>query len=249
MLNHTLDIEALRAEFAGARRIRIRDVLPAADADAIANEMAQLPYQLFCANGKGVAVLDPNDVARWTPERRAELQRELMAAASRAEGFTYMGHRMSEAWRDTSPDTPLGRLHAGLRGGDTLATIRAITGAGADNFDNAFAQATQYLGGHYLTRHLDDPSGESRKFAFVWGFTRNWDPDWGGLLQFYDAAGQPADALSPGFNTLDLFDVSHVHAVTYVAPFAAGPRLAVSGWFVKGDPLNPPARGKPANPG
>lgn len=31
----------------------------------------------------------------------------------------------------------------------------------------------------------------------------------------------------------------HVHAVTLVAPYSLNPRLAVSGWFVKGDPLNP----------
>ena len=237
MLNRTLDLSGLRSAFDVARRIRIEDALAPEIAEAIAAEMAQLPYWLFCANGKGVAVLDPAEVARWAPTRRADLQRELMAAASRAEGFTYAGYRMSEAWTKTTPETALGRFHRQLRSADTLAAIGAITGA--NTFDSAFAQATRYSSGHYLTRHLDDPSGESRKFAFVWGFTRKWDPDWGGLLQFYDGVGRPTDALSPGFNTLDLFDVSHVHAVTYVAPFAAGPRLSVSGWFVKGDPLKP----------
>ena len=118
-----------------------------------------------------------------------------------------------------------------------LDAVRRITGA--STFDNVFAQATDYRPGHYLTRHLDDPKGELRKFAFVWGFTRTWDPDWGGLLQFYNDDAEPTYAYSPGFNTLDLFDVRHVHAVTLVAPFALHPRLAVSGWFVKGDPLNP----------
>jgi Rps23 Pro-64 3,4-dihydroxylase Tpa1-like proline 4-hydroxylase len=149
---------------------------------------------------------------------------------------------MTEAWAHNPPDTPLGRLSAFLASSQALDAVRAITGA--DTFDNAFAQATEYRPGHYLTRHLDDPKGEHRRFAFVLGLTRRWDADWGGLLQFYDDRMLPTDALSPGFNTLDLFEVRHVHAVTYVAPFAQAPRLAVSGWFVKGDPLQTAARAK-----
>jgi SM-20-related protein len=165
------------------------------------------------------------------------LQRTLFQAASRAEGFAYFGYRMTEAWKAGAPETALGRFYSELKGQKTLEAIRKITGA--STFDNVFAQATDYRPGHYLTRHLDDPKGEHRKFAFVWGFTRKWDPDWGGLLQFYDDEGQPTRSFSPGFNTLDLFDVKHVHSVTLVAPYALNPRLAVSGWFVKGDPLHP----------
>lgn len=237
MLNPSLDLDRLAAEFAVHRRIRIHDVLSPELAGPLAADLAGLAYRIFAANGKGVAVLDPAEVQRWEPARRAELQRELMSAATRSEGFLYNGFRMTEAWAGRSPDTPLGRFYDALRSPATLAAMRHITGA--DTFDNAFAQATQYLPGHYLTRHLDQLTGETRKFAFVWGYTRPWDPDWGGMLQFFSDDHQPRDALSPGFNTLDLFDVIHEHSVTYVTPFAAGQRLAVSGWFVKGDPLKP----------
>jgi hypothetical protein len=242
MLNSQLDLPALAAEFARNGRIRIKDALEPAFAEALAFEMAQLRYSLFCATGKGVAVLEHADVAGWSPERQADLKTHLHEAAAQAEGFAYDGFRMTEAWTQGIPDTPLGRLWRGLTSTQTLAAIRTITGSSA--FDNAFAQATRYLPGHYLTRHLDDPKGEHRKFAFVLGLTKKWDPDWGGLLQFYDGEIQTTDALSPGYNTLDLFDVRHVHAVTYVAPFARAARLAVSGWFVDGDPLKPAARAK-----
>lgn len=237
MLNPSLDIEALRTEFARDGRIRIANILEPAIAEAIADEMQNIPWQLYCATGAGVAIIDPADMVRWDKARQAELQRTLMLAASRAEGFAYFGYRMTEAWKAGAPDTPLGRFHAALRTPAVADTIRAITGE--TTFDNVFAQATDYRPGHYLTRHLDDPKGELRKLAFVWGFTRRWDPDWGGLLQFFDDNGQPTRSYSPGFNTLDLFEVRHVHSVTFVAPFALNPRHAVSGWFVKGDPLNP----------
>ncbi|HEX5007106.1 MAG TPA: 2OG-Fe(II) oxygenase family protein [Hyphomonadaceae bacterium] len=237
MLNPALDIEALRNEFARERRVRVRNVLAPEVADAIAAEMAQLPYKVFCATGKGVAVIDPQEMAQWDRQRQIELQRALFEAASRAEGFAYFGYRMTEQWQSGAPDNALGRFYRGLQGEDMIAAIRTITGA--STFDTVFAQATDYRPGHYLTRHLDDPKGEHRKFAFVWGFTRTWDPDWGGLLQFFDNDGQPTQSCSPGFNTLDLFDVSHIHSVTLVAPYALNPRHAVSGWFVKGDPLHP----------
>lgn len=237
MLNPKLDIPALAAEFAKTGRIRVKDVLESGVADQIAAEMTQLPMQVFCATGGGVAVIDPADLASWDRARQAELQRALAQAASKAEGFAYLGYRMTEAWQAGAPDTALGRLHSELRREATLDVIRRITGAAT--FDDVFAQATDYRPGHYLTRHLDDPKGELRKFAFVLGVTKTWDPDWGGLLQFYNDAAEPTYSYSPGFNTLDLFDVRHVHSVTLVAPFALNPRQAVSGWFVKGDPLNP----------
>lgn len=114
---------------------------------------------------------------------------------------------------------------------EVLDVMRAITGS--SDFDDVTAQASQFRQGHYLTRHLDDVTGEQRKYAFVVGLTRAWHPDWGGLLQFFTKQGEPTASFSPGFNTLDLFDVTHVHSVTFVTPFARAPRFAVSGWFVK----------------
>ncbi len=95
-------------------------------------------------------------------------------------------------------------------------------------------QVTRYRPGHFLTRHNDVVPAEQRRVAYVLGFTPRWHPDWGGLLQFYRQDGVPQDAWAPGFNDLMLFDVHRVHAVTYVTPFAAEPRQAISGWFSAG---------------
>lgn len=246
MLNPKLDVSGLRSTFSKTGRVRIKNALDPKVADEVLKDMENLPYQVFCATGKGVAVIDPAEMVRWDRPRQVEFQKALQMAASNAEGFAYMGHRMTESWKDGAPNTPLGKFHNDLRSKKTIEVIQKITNA--KTFDNVFAQATQYLPGHYLTRHLDDLKGEHRKFAFVLGLTRKWDPDWGGLLQFYDNAGQPTDSLSPGFNTLDLFDVSHVHSVTFVTPFPQGPRLAISGWFVKGDPLKPMEYTHPKRP-
>lgn len=233
MLNSRLDLAALRAEFAVARRMRVADILDPAAAEAIATELSTLPYKMFAATAQGVAVLDPAEVARWDNSRKTELRDFLRKGAAEAKGFLYNGFKMTETWGSNgAPDTALGRFNTFLHGREMIDTISAITGD--TSFDSAFAQATCYVPGHYLTRHLDNPSSGKRKFAFVWGFTRTWEPDWGGLLQFFSPDKLPTDSLSPGYNTLDLFDVSHWHSVTYVTPFAPKQRLAVSGWFIDG---------------
>ena len=33
-------------------------------------------------------------------------------------------------------------------------------------------------------------------------------------------------------NPMTIFDVKHIHSVTYVAPLATKPRLAITGWFM-----------------
>jgi Rps23 Pro-64 3,4-dihydroxylase Tpa1-like proline 4-hydroxylase len=112
---------------------------------------------------------------------------------------------------------------------EILGVVSKISGR--DDLRSADGQVTAYTPGHYLTRHRDRIDGEERRLAYVLGFTREWHPDWGGLLQFYDDDGSPRDAWAPRFNSLALFDVRHVHAVTYVTPYARKPRLSLTGWF------------------
>ena len=62
--------------------------------------------------------------------------------------------------------------------------------------------------------------------------TQRWQPQWGGLLQFIDAAGNVIDTLAPRWNSLSLFRVPALHAVSLVAPWAGEERLAITGWFL-----------------
>lgn len=92
-------------------------------------------------------------------------------------------------------------------------------------------QATRYLPGHFLTGHDDDVAGKGRIAAYVLNLTPAWRTEWGGLLQFHDPAGDVLRGLLPRFNTLNLFTVPQLHSVSLVAPFAASPRYAVTGWI------------------
>ena len=97
----------------------------------------------------------------------------------------------------------------------------------------ADAQATLYAPGHFLNFHNDTPNERThRRVAYVLGFAKDWHPDWGGLLQFYDADLNITDVLRPRFNVLSMFTVPQDHAVTYVVPYAPLGRYSITGWYM-----------------
>src|SRR5439155_15798070 len=111
----------------------------------------------------------------------------------------------------------------------TVEVLRRIVG----NDDVAYADvfASRYRAGDFLTIHEDKPDGVARIAAFVFGLTRIWRPEWGGLLLFHDAAGEVLQGLVPAWNSFTLFSVPQDHSVSQVASFAPLPRLSLTGWL------------------
>ena len=77
-----------------------------------------------------------------------------------------------------------------------MKIIKEITSI--TDLTHADGQATRYRRGDFLTRHIDNIPGETRRIAYVLGFTEGWHPDWGGLLQFFEKDGTPYEVLVPG---------------------------------------------------
>jgi len=85
----------------------------------------------------------------------------------------------------------------------------------------------------------------ANRLAVKWTFTTHGDvsatpavvdgavyfPDWGGYLNFYDDDGDVIAGYRPRFNALNLFAVPQQHNVSFVPPFAAVARYAITGWF------------------
>jgi len=163
-----------------------------------------------------------------SPEDVQNLQQNIHRNASEGCGFLYGRNNITGQHRDKGPAL-LSEFADLLNSEYMLSLIRDISGY--PDIQAASAQATRYLPGNFLTRHNDINREEGRRVAYVMSFTPEWHPDWGGLLQFYQQDGTPRDAWSPQFNTLTLFDVEHVHAVTFVAPYAKIPRFSITGWF------------------
>ena len=104
--------------------------------------------------------------------------------------------------------------------------------SGISTIAGADGQATLYVPGHFLNAHSDQIQGHKRRVAYVLNMSKNWDPDWGGLLQFYGPEKSVDQVFVPRFNSLSLFTVPQEHAVTAIAPYAPVGRFAITGWFV-----------------
>lgn len=231
-LSQDLDIRGLAEQFAVDDRLRIPALLQVELAEQIhAACRDDVPYEYLChVDGKNL-VIPPDKLTQLDPDDQRELQAKIVDNASNGVGFFYSGYQMRRADRDTTDPKLafLNRVFEIVNSDEMLSFMQKITGQ--DDLKGADLQFTRYTSGHFLTRHKDDITSEGRRIAYVLGFSRHWHPDWGGLLQFFENDGTPREAWVPAFNTLSIFDVRHVHSVTYVTPFAREPRLSLAGWF------------------
>ena len=236
MLNPDLDIEALASSYMVDKRLAIDNFLQDDVAEQIHSACVDsVPYEIqYVLDGKYQS-MSRAEAAQSSPEQQRAINARIMAAASQGVGFLYDGYLKSrvKTTADSMLNDKLIFLHDVFRkigSEDILSLISRITGETGIN--GAEPQYTRYNPGHFLTRHRDVVGGRDRRIAFVLGFTKDWHPDWGGLLQFYREDGTPRDAWTPRFYVLSIFDVSHIHAVTYVTPFAGAARYSLTGWFV-----------------
>ena len=206
-------------------RVQIGGFLARAGATALYEELrTSSEWRLTANKGEEIHHFDPAELARWTPEQHAALNRAVALGGRFGFQFRYEVIRM---------DKTAAKLLTGFRdfmsSPEVVALMRAITGAADIAF--ADAHASRYHPGHFLTAHDDGAEQMNRRAAYVMNLTPQWRPDWGGLLQFYDAHGNVTRAFTPAFNVLNLFAVPQHHSVTWVTPLAAAPRYAVTGWL------------------
>ena len=228
ILNPALDVKQLAKDFAVDRRLRIDGILRADKAEDFARTVeGDVAWKTFFnVGGKNFAVT-PQELLSIDPEEQQKLQADMINHARQGEGFIYQGCHLP---RDDG--SVLADILAEINSDAVLNFIRELTN---DNeITHADGQCTQYLPGHFLTRHQDILESEQRRYAYVINLSRQWHPDWGGLLQFFEPDGTPRDSWSPGFNVLSIFATPHIHSVTYVTPFAGNPRNAITGWFRSG---------------
>jgi hypothetical protein len=220
----------LKAEFAADLKINLSDIWTAESAEHILHCLQrETPYDnAFFANGRYQSLLD-QELRQMSAEQVRQWMAQLHQLAAEGTGFLYGSHLIGRPQRQMQTPPLLSQVHQLLNSPAMLQFMRALTGE--QELIYASAQASRYVPGNYLTRHNDVVEAEGRRFAYVMGFTRQWHPDWGGLLQFFTATGTPTQTWVPRFNNMAIFEVHHPHAVTYVTPFARQVRYSVTGWF------------------
>lgn len=172
------------------------------------------------------------DFEAMTPENRALFDADMTTVARTGFCFQFDAWRVSDdilaGKRRGGALAPLEAVHDFVNSEPFLAFVRTMTGEPRCAWSDAMV--SRYRAGDFLSAHDDSVAGQKRLFAYVLNFTPVWRADWGGVLNFLDEDGHVAEGYAPTFNALNLFSTPQPHAVSYVAPFASGPRLSITGW-------------------
>ena len=223
-LNPAHDREQLAQTFQRAGRIHIANLFTDASAARLLRALQQeTPWTVTLNNGS-----DIQDFVS-TPQERERISFAAWGRARLGFQFLYDHHLLShkgEPYRD--PDHYLSTLVGFLNSPAFFTFMREVTGLDAIAWMNA--QATLYRPGDFLTTHDDRHGEHNRLVAYVLNMTPIWQPDWGGVLQFFDAPDHVEEGYLPTFNALNLFRVPKVHSVSQVAMFG-GLRYSVAGWY------------------
>ncbi|MCH2056567.1 MAG: 2OG-Fe(II) oxygenase [Thalassotalea sp.] len=219
------DIASLITQFQSEGVVRLDNILLENDVQRILEYYSeQVEFtNAFYADGHSCEASDAQ-INALEHERKHHLHSTIHSLAAQGIGFFYGRKKINKADSD-----PISKLLYQLNKPETLQFITKLSGVGRLSY--ADGQATRFRAGDFLTRHIDNVKGETREVAYVVGFTRQWHPDWGGLLQFFEKDGTPTNSYAPSYNSLTLFDVNKVHSVTSVTPFAPKNRYSLTGWY------------------
>lgn len=203
--------------------VRIPNFLNEQKANELESTLSSLNFNIATTINGRPHSFTSEELRRKSNQEQQQLFSHIYEQASQGIGFVYGRHALSETNNDV-----LKHFKMQINNEDLLKTFSKVS---QQNILQASAQATCYQKGDFLTRHNDVVPTEGRVYAYVLGLTKQWHPDWGGLLQFFEPDGTPTISFAPQFNSLTVFDVSKIHSVTYVTPFAKHKRLSITGWF------------------
>ncbi len=216
----------LKQAYQQENKVKVENLFTLENAQAINQAVQSIrDYHLvFHVGDEHKAVLE-SELRKHDDETRLKLQTEIHQNASRGIGFLYGRHRFD----NTHSNSVLRNTIEWLNSEETINWVKEVTGF--QDITHADANITRFARGEFLTRHNDVVPNETRRVAFVINLSSQWHADWGGLLQFFEADGTSKQSWTPTFNSLSLFNVSEIHSVTCIAPFAPALRLSISGWF------------------
>ena len=228
-INPNLDVTAIAAAYHRDGRVRITDFFAAGASELRTHLDTTGDWIQLISTDDGALEIDMEARAQMKPRRWGKIQSDMHKRAYTGFQYSYGGIRIPGDDELDDDTTPLYGFANFVRTKSFLDLLSAITGQSDLHFTDG--QATAYGTGDFLTGHDDNVTGKNRVAACVFGMTRIWRLEWGGVLVFHSTDHQSGEIVVPQFNTLDLFKVPQIHSVSLVTPAAPHRRLAVTGWL------------------
>jgi SM-20-related protein len=228
-LNSDLDLEELGLILRRDGRVLIRDFFDPIVAEALTSAIEKIDWSLTYRDVHGDRLLTGAQLRGLTPQQKSELTEGISHVARNEFEFSFFTDSLAAAAQRGDAEL-LARFMRWMADDVFMTVMRKISGI--TQINRVYAQATMYSRGSFLMAHDDHVEAEDRRLAYVFNLTRQWRPDWGGLLHFPAPDGNVLDTFFPHFNSLSLFSVPQTHFVSYVPPFAQAERTAITGWLI-----------------
>lgn len=230
-LNKSLEPKALATAFAKNKRLQIRNIFDEPSAARIYKCLTEeTEWILGYKDGEKSLLTTDKEISNRPPDQQRAFWEKLYGQAANSFQFYYYCFPLDdERLKQYYSDHFLYHLYKFIKSDEMLSFIRKVTKI--EEIRGANAQATWYRSNNFLTKHDDFEPVTSRRVAYVLNFSKDWNPDWGGYLQFYDKDGNIEEGFMPRYNSLNIFKTPMDHSVSYVPPFCQGKRLGVTGWF------------------
>lgn len=234
-LSPFIPLDAATHIYARSGRVHIPGIFPREVAACVACHLNDaVPWRLVYNEGAAHHELSPGDLGAMSARAYDTVLSSVSRRAASQFQYLYRNYPLLDLYQGQA-DSPhyLMRVVAFLQSPGFLEFARRITGE--SSIAVVDAQATLFERGHFLTCHDDLVQGKNRIAAYVLNFTPRWIPDWGGILLFHGKDGHIEEGYVPSYNSINVFKVPQVHAVSLVSPFSRAGRYSITGWLRRDD--------------
>lgn len=232
-INSRLDVESIRRDLERDGFAVVPDFLPRPVARRVLEALeTRTPWDLaYSGDGRG-RLIHSDVLARMSP---ADIERTIAPALDgTGHGFQFVYDTfivIDPNLVEVYPSLFLYMLAHGLNQPRFLDFARRLSGR--PEIRRLSVMAARYRTGHFLTPHDDIHETEQREVAYVLNLTKDWRPEWGGLLHVLeDDRKTVRRTIVPEFNTMVLMRPPTWHFVSQVASYAKAPRYTVTGWML-----------------
>jgi Rps23 Pro-64 3,4-dihydroxylase Tpa1-like proline 4-hydroxylase len=233
LINPAVDTGAVCAQLSRTGFVQINNYL----LETTANQLhacldKQVQWNLAYSDQGHGKQIKAQQLAAMTPAQLRQTLDPAFVQDQSSFSFVYNTFRVIDSWlAGEHAGHPLYELANRMHTQQHLEYARQLTGK--KSLTRMDVMAARYLPGHFLTPHDDVHQHEGREVAYILNLTKNWQPEWGGLLHFMDADRKAVThTFVPTFNTMILFYPPRWHFVSQVANFARQPRYTLTGWML-----------------
>jgi SM-20-related protein len=225
IINNVTNIDILKNEFSTKHKTKITNFLN--------NQFSEMLFQHIVTN-KDWSLATGIDSVKYEKKQIPQndnannMQMKKVNSSFGKDHFTYIFYRSMNNVNVSYFEFTIRKV---LNSFEFINILNDITGLQLTKLNTLFL--SRYKASNFLSPHSDKGNG---RLAFVLSMTKNWKPQYGGVLHFMnDERTEITESVVPSFNNFFIFHIPGnegvPHFVSHVSPNVIFSRYAITGWF------------------